>query len=721
MIIDKLPVGKKITFGYIVITLILVISSVLLIYTMSNISDTLNNMEHHSIPENELSHAAQEKIYQSMFLYTNSMLTKSNADKAASFESFKELEKIIGQLRNIDTGDNSSTLNDINDILFKYNQLATDCDRLFITTEQQNQEITKTKLTIYDGIQNIRTNLMRKINKTNYETTIKKLILCDELIRSIDRAQEHWMDEEYMNVTYNKILNIFAQIKEYSTQIGSYAHAKSAFDAYNKLVEISKESKLNQQKIASYIQQSSEYGSSIISYIHTLAQNNSEDNIKSIQNVSDATDRMVHNIIIGLGITIIFVIIISSFLIKNIMQPIKEAADGITKISSGDLTTKIETTSADEIGQIVKQINNMASKMKEVILKITHDSDRILQSSQEMANTSQVMSQGANLQASSAEEVSSSVEEMTATICQNSENAQETERIATKALENIHRSNEASQKSMKAMKQIAEKISIIDEIAFQTNILALNAAVEAARAGEQGKGFAVVAAEVRKLAERSSKAASEIDIVSKDGLSISQEAGTLLQNAIPEIERTTQLVRKISVSSLEQNSGIEQINNAVQNLNGVIQQYAASSEEMSSTSENLAARSNDLKNSVTYFNVGENEQKTTNIIPKRTKLSNIATSSPNKKTTTTGKTILHKKQAPPAPTNKAITNKGATSSSVAPKTVSTKPTTSNSTINKSNTKTNLPNNKIVNKPTTNKGVNINMKDNDIRDNEFERF
>ena len=213
-----------------------------------------------------------------------------------------------------------------------------------------------------------------------------------------------------------------------------------------------------------------------------------------------------------------------------------------------------------------------------------------------MSSTSQQMSQGATEQASSAEEVSSSMEEMAANIQQNTDNAQQTEKIAIKASTGINTVNDASGATLKYMQEIADKVSIIGEIARQTNILALNAAVEAARAGEHGKGFAVVAAEVRKLAERSQISAVEIDQLTKTSVRATEEAGQLLAEIAPEIGKTAKLVQEIAAASIEQNGGTAQINNALQQLNQVTQQNAASAEELSGQSEQLLSN-------VEFFNV----------------------------------------------------------------------------------------------------------------------
>ena len=213
------------------------------------------------------------------------------------------------------------------------------------------------------------------------------------------------------------------------------------------------------------------------------------------------------------------------------------------------------------------------------------------------------MSQGANEQAASVEEVSSTMEQMTANIQQNNQNAKQSQKISISAQEGITDVNERSQKAVAATKKISEKIDIINDIAFQTNILALNAAVEAARAGEQGRGFAVVAAEVRKLAENSKRAAEEIVGLSKNGLTLTQESGEKLAEMLPEIEKTTSLVQEIAAASSEQANGAEQVNNAMQQLNSVSQQNAAASEELAGNAEEMSSQTDQLKDIIQFFKV----------------------------------------------------------------------------------------------------------------------
>ena len=324
----------------------------------------------------------------------------------------------------------------------------------------------------------------------------------------------------------------------------------------------------------------------------------------------DGADESVHNIFF-IAYTTIGVMIVVAFLLFQwfsnfTIKPIIKIEDVITKLSDGDLTQNVEVDSNDEIGHMSEKLNQMSAKLREIVARITIGAEDVNTSGNEMSRTAQQMNDGASAQSSSTEEISTAIEQMSARIAQNTANAQQTEQIADKALLNIRKTNEASQKSMEAMKNIAQKISIIDEIAFQTNLLALNAAVEAARAGEQGKGFAVVASEVRKLAERSAKAASEIDQVSHNAVAVSENASALLRNIIPDIERTSTLVREVAAASNQQSAGIDQINSSMQSLNNVTQSNAASAEEMASTSASLAVQSEELKQAVSFFKIDKN-------------------------------------------------------------------------------------------------------------------
>lgn len=308
-----------------------------------------------------------------------------------------------------------------------------------------------------------------------------------------------------------------------------------------------------------------------------------------------------------IGFSLLIVIFVAILIISN--RTANAITDGVTrntvktqKLISGDLTTNFERSDGNnELLVLNNSMADMKDTLTQIVKAIAESVFAITDAAGEMNRVSRQMSSNAGEQASSAEEISSAIEEMASSIDQNSQNAIKTENIANASAKTIKDCNEAAQKTVKTITEIAEKISVIDDIAFQTNILALNAAVEAARAGEHGKGFAVVAAEVRKLAEKCAVAAKDIDSVSSDGVNVARLTGQVFSKVLPEIEKTTVLVQEIASSSREQASGGAQINTAVQKFNSGIQQFATISHELAANSDSLMQQAEKLQQMIGFF------------------------------------------------------------------------------------------------------------------------
>jgi len=287
--------------------------------------------------------------------------------------------------------------------------------------------------------------------------------------------------------------------------------------------------------------------------------------------------------------------------IADMLASMKKIVSITTEIAKGNLRLQVKKRSEED--ELMSAFRKMVRDLTNIAENVQTAASQVATGSQEISASAQQVSQGSTEQAASVEEVSSSMEEMSSTVSQNADNARETAAIASKAAVDAQEGGKSVVETVTAMRSIAEKISIIEEIARQTNMLALNAAIEAARAGEHGKGFAVVAAEVRKLAERSQSAAKEISTLSGTSVEIAEKAGKVIQEIVPGIQKTAELVEEINVSSSEQADGIQQVTKAVQQLDHVIQQSASISEEMASTSEELTAQAEQLREASAFFKI----------------------------------------------------------------------------------------------------------------------
>jgi methyl-accepting chemotaxis protein len=325
---------------------------------------------------------------------------------------------------------------------------------------------------------------------------------------------------------------------------------------------------------------------------------------KAEQNATTAQDA-VRTMSVLVVLAAVIAVVLGILISRSIANPLRAGVAFAKAIAGGDLERSLAADRGDELGDLVTALAEMARKLREVVGEVRAGSEALAAASGQVAATSQSLAQGTGEQAASVEETSSSLEEMSASITQNAESSRQTEAMAREGARNAEEGGRAVSEAVGAMTTIAEKISIIEEIAYQTNLLALNAAIEAARAGEHGRGFAVVAAEVRKLAERAQGASREIGEVATSSVTVAQRSGTLIGQLLPAIQKTADLVQEVAAASAEQSAGVEQVSKAMGQMDQVTQRNASAAEELSTTAEEMASQAESLLQLISFFRVRE--------------------------------------------------------------------------------------------------------------------
>ncbi len=610
-------VGKKLTSGFLAVALIILAVGGIGVVNIDKISTAANQIMDVEVPLADASMEAMIAIISSRDLMGEFMLTEDPKELDAIEKEFDktvvDFDKHIGYIEDNGSGNVISLAKDADEYHESFIEEAhglmknqrehiaaeAEADALMEEFDGQADDL-ETTLVDYEARLLAGSSIDKRVDaamESKYIMAIQKAIAEEYMgLESLegtghlrDEFKEHDMEFDAFEE------HLTSQVVEEHGRFGQAA--LDMFDKHDEALDANAQTYVNMEKVDEF------------SIKADLTADKVEEaaaaNMDAAMEVAHKAESAANIAMIGFSIAgFIIAFILGVVFSRSITVPLAKGVEFAGAIAKGDLSANVDIDQKDEIGVLVASMNEMAQKLRGIVGDIISSSENVASGSEELSSTSEEMSQGSSEQASAAEEASSSMEEMASNIRQNADNAQQTEKIARKTSEDVQEGGKAVGEAVVAMKQIANKINIIEEISRQTNLLALNAAIEAARAGEHGKGFAVVAAEVRKLAERSQEAAGEITELSGSSVEVAERAGTLFDQLVPDIQKTAELVSEISAASAEQNSGADQINRAIQQLDTVTQQNASASEQMASTSEELSSQAQYLQDIIAFFKIG---------------------------------------------------------------------------------------------------------------------